>query len=234
MATVTLSPEISALIEEFKSELKSELERKPAVEETPEMDVEVWSKLPQELLMRVLSHLPSVITRNFIVVCKSWKSEFQQIQISVPLCLSPAFLGGGLNGCSIGPTTVHNSFGCVYDSHGFMQGDSILHHLYLLQSLPTYSLRKLTLDFLATCGRVVTTCKSLICYRSDRTAPNLFSICNPITRTWKSLPPPIELRSNTDFIGMSFDPCARRCMLVIGVNNNTGGHRNQLVMEIFD
>ncbi|GLJ24796.1 hypothetical protein SUGI_0474120 [Cryptomeria japonica] len=204
-------------------ELKSELGRKPPVEETSEMDVQLWSKLPEELLMRVLSHLPTLIMRNFMVVSKSWKTDFQQCQISVPLCLSPAFLIGGL--------------------HGNNDHRIPIHRLYLLQSLPTYPLRKLSLDFLEACGHVLTTCKSLLCYRSysrgfnlkeaRKSAPSyLFSICNPITRTCKRLPP---IQSYPDFIAMSFDPCAKRCLLVIGVNNNTtGGHRNQLVMEIFD
>ncbi|GLJ24783.1 hypothetical protein SUGI_0473920 [Cryptomeria japonica] len=170
--------------------------------------------------MRVLSHLPTVIMRKFMVVCKSWRTEFQQSQLSVPLCLSPAFLIGGLHS--------HN------DYH--------VHHLYLLQSLPTYPLRKLSLDFLATCGIVMTTCKSLVCHVSfgscfnfddirESICSHTFSICNPITRTWKRLPP---IRSYRDFIAMSFDPCARRCLLVVGETNNTRGHRNQLVMEIFD
>ncbi|XP_057830097.2 F-box protein At5g49610-like [Cryptomeria japonica] len=187
------------------------------------MDVQVWSKLPEELLMRNLSDLPSLIMRKFVVVCKSWRTQFQQSQLSVPLSLFPAFLIGSLHS--------HND----YDN------------LYLLQSPVTYPLRKLSLDFLATSGHVVTTCKSLLCYvsyprsfifkdtKSSICGPSdLFSICNPITRTWKRLPPPIQLRSDTHFIAMSFDPCARRCLLVIGVNNNTGGDRNQLVMEIFD
>ncbi|GLJ24782.1 hypothetical protein SUGI_0473910 [Cryptomeria japonica] len=212
-----------AMKKELESELISELKRKLAVEETLEMDVEVWSKLPEELLMRVLSHLPTLIMRKFKIVCKSFNNILlaKQIHLSVP-----AFLFGGMHGCS--------SYPLIHDSHDCWYHDSFLHHLYLLQSLPTYPLRKLTLRFLATRGKVVTTCKSLLCYRSDRTPPNLYSICNPITRTWKSLPPPIQLLSETHFIAMAFDPCARRCLLVIGVNNNSGGHRNQLVMEIFD
>ncbi|GLJ24797.1 hypothetical protein SUGI_0474130 [Cryptomeria japonica] len=211
------------LQEELKLELKSELERKPAVEETSEMDVQVWRKLPAELLMRVLSHLPTLIMGKFMVVCKSWGTELHQSQLSVPLCLSPAFLIGGLHG--------HNDY------------DRPIHHVYLLQSLPTYPLRKLSLDFFAVCGYVVASCKSLLCYRSypevyilkearKSTPSYLFSICNPITRTCKRLPP---IQFYPDFIAMSFDPCAKRCLLVTGVNNNnTGGHRNQLVMEIFD
>ncbi|GLJ24800.1 hypothetical protein SUGI_0474180 [Cryptomeria japonica] len=176
------------------------------------MDIQVWNKLPEELIMRVLSHLPTIIMIKFMVVCKSWRTQFQQSQLSVPLCLSPAFLIGGLH--------------VRYDNN------PAVHHLYLLQSLPTYPLRKLSLDFLATCGHVVTTCKSLLCYHSYRGVSGWDGIiCNPITRTWKRLP---HVQFRPRFIAMSFDPCSRRCLLVIGVSDNYGGHRNQLVMEIFD
>ncbi|GLJ24787.1 hypothetical protein SUGI_0473990 [Cryptomeria japonica] len=209
----------------LESELESELKRKPGAEETLEMDVEVWSKLPEELLMRVLSHLPIPIMRKFKFVCKSFNC--QQIHSSVPPYAYPAFVIGGMRGCKLVILARHEKHRCRYN-------DSYLHHLYLIQSLLNYALRKLTLEFFATCGRVVTSCKSLLYYRSERTEPNSFSICNPITRTWKSLPTPIQLRSETHFIAMSFDPCAKRCVLVIGVNDNTGGRRNRLVMEIFD
>ncbi|GLJ24790.1 hypothetical protein SUGI_0474020 [Cryptomeria japonica] len=136
------------------------------------MDVEVWSNLLEELLMRVLSHLPTIIMIKFKVVSKSRRTEFRQ-SIKCPSLF-----------------------------------------------VPWFSYRSYHTDY----------------FKDIETAtPSFFySICNPITRTCKRLPPAIQLRSEMHFIAMSFDTFARRCLLVIGVNNNTGGHRNQLVMEIFD
>lgn len=100
-------------------------------------------------------------------------------------------------------------------------------------------MRKLSLDFLGTCGRTTTTAKSPLCYghyprfliQSGDSKSNLFSICIPMTRTLIRLPP---IQFYPHFIAMSFDPCERRCMLVVCVNNNAGGNENQIVVKMLD
>ncbi|GLJ24016.1 hypothetical protein SUGI_0457510 [Cryptomeria japonica] len=64
-------------------------------------------------------------------------------------------------------------------------------------------------------------------------APSLFYICNPVTRTWKMLPPLVELRSRQDFIGLAFDSFRKTFLLITGEYMR---HENQntVVMEMYD
>ncbi|GLJ34670.1 hypothetical protein SUGI_0697380 [Cryptomeria japonica] len=78
---------------------------------------------------------------------------------------------------------------------------------------------------------VVTSCKSVLCCSKDE-APTLFYICNPVTRTWKELPSPIQLR-RYDFIGLAFDGSTRVCILIIGRSLIIGEESN-MVVEVFN
>ncbi|KAH9309617.1 hypothetical protein KI387_037528, partial [Taxus chinensis] len=110
----------------LKLVLELELLKKPAIkEETIEMNGEIWSGLPQEILMLVLAKLPTLNIGKFRVVCKRWKfllsppgNALKRISSAVSPCNpSPAFLIGGL---------------CF--SH---MKKSVMNDLYLLQSVPT-------------------------------------------------------------------------------------------------
>ncbi|GLJ24017.1 hypothetical protein SUGI_0457520 [Cryptomeria japonica] len=182
----------------LKLVLELELKKNPAIEEkNTDMGHKIWSRLSQELLLLVLAKLPILAIGKFRVVCKQWTfllsppaNNFKSISSAVSSCnSSPAFLIEGL-------------------SFAHMK-NFVLNDLYLLQSAPTSRRHRLSLDFLgALNGSVVTSCKSLLCYscydKGAPDAPSLFYICNPVTRTWKMLPPLVELRSRQDFIGLDF------------------------------
>lgn len=208
-------------------ELELELKRKPAIkEESSERDDEIWSRLPQELLLLVLAKLPTLVSRKLRVVCKEWRFLlspptiiFKSISSAVSPCnTSPAFLIGGL-------------------SFTHMK-NSVLNDLYLIQSAPTSCMHRLSTDFLgAFNGSVATSCKSILCFLSNDKggleAPSLFYICDPVTRTWKMLPPLVGFRSRQDFIGLLLDSFTRRFILITG-GNRRHESQNTLVMEMYD
>ncbi|GLJ34682.1 hypothetical protein SUGI_0697510 [Cryptomeria japonica] len=182
------------------------------------MNSEIWSSLPEEIIVLVLAKLPTLTIGRFRAVCKQWKSllspslAFQRITPFVHPCSTPAFLIGRL-----------------HPSHWV---NSLNSNLYLLQSLPNSHMYRLSLDFLAPDSiNVVTACKSVLCC-SKNGAPTSFYICNPVTKTCKELPPSIQLRQY-DFVGLAFDVSTRLCILVIG-RTVIMAEENHMVVEIYD
>ncbi|GLJ51601.1 hypothetical protein SUGI_1096720 [Cryptomeria japonica] len=197
-----------------------------------EMDTKIWSELPEELLMLVLSSLPTLIGRNFGLVCKRWQDlllpspMFREISSTLVPSSSPAFLVGATYSPYRGKT----------------------HRLYLLDSQPL-GVYPFSLDFLGR-GRfsVLTSCKGILCCRSSHTqgGPTLYYIFNTLTRTSLSLRPPPDhkrlppYRSPSDFVrylgfyGLEFDSATRSCILVIGYNNPINGEMNNMEMQIYD
>ncbi|GLJ34677.1 hypothetical protein SUGI_0697450 [Cryptomeria japonica] len=76
---------------------------------------------------------------------------------------------------------------------------------------------------------VVTSCSSMLCCSKDE-ALTLFYLCNPVTKTWKELPHPTQLR-RYDFIGLAFDGSTRVCSLIIG-RTLILGEENNMVKEL--
>lgn len=182
------------------------------------MNSEIWDSLPEELLVLVLAKLPILTIGRFRAVCKQWKSllspslGFRRITPFVHPSSTPAFLIGRL-----------------HPSHSL---NSLNNNLYLLQSLPNSHIHRLSLEFLAPDSiNVVTACKSVLCC-SKNGSPTSFYICNPITKTCKQLPPPIQLR-HYDFVGLAFDVSTRLCILVIG-RSVIMTEENNMVVEIYD
>ncbi|GLJ51604.1 hypothetical protein SUGI_1096780 [Cryptomeria japonica] len=221
------------LVSALKSESEMNLKGIIAMNgEQIEMDNKIWSELPEELLILVLSSLPTLISRNFRVVCKRWQDlllpspMFRDISSTLVPSSSPAFL-----------------VGAAYSPHSRKT-----HRLYLLDSRPL-GVYPFSLDFLGR-GRfsVLTSCKGILCCRSSYTqgGPTFFYIFNPLTRTSLSLrspPDPKRLppyRSSFDFVrylgfyGLAFDSATRSYILVIGYNNPINGERNNMEMQIYD
>ncbi|XP_057846755.2 F-box protein At5g49610 [Cryptomeria japonica] len=183
-----------------------------------DMNSEIWGRLPEELVMIVLAKLPTLVNGKFRAVCKQWKlilspsQCFQRITQFVHPSSTPAFLIGRLLPSQW--INFHNN------------------NLYLLQPVSNSHVYKLSLEFLARDSiNVVTSCKSVLCCSKDG-APTLFYLCNPVTKTWKKLPPPTQLR-RYDFIGLSFDCSTRTCILIIG-RTIIVGEDNNMVMEIYN
>ncbi|GLJ51613.1 hypothetical protein SUGI_1096940 [Cryptomeria japonica] len=62
------------LVSALKSESEMNLKGRSAMKgEQIEMDNKIWSELPEELLLLVLSSLPTLTSRNLRVVCKRWQ-----------------------------------------------------------------------------------------------------------------------------------------------------------------
>ncbi|GLJ34671.1 hypothetical protein SUGI_0697390 [Cryptomeria japonica] len=181
------------------------------------MNSEIWCRLPEELLVIVLAKLPTLLTAKFRAVCKQWKfllspsQGFQRIIQFVHPCSTPAFII-----CRLYPSHRINSFN---------------NNLYLLQPPSNSHLHRLSLKILAPDSiNVVASCKSVLCCSKDE-APTLFYICNPVTKTWKELPPP-KLR-RYDFIGLAFDGSTRVCILIIGRTLIIGEESN-VVVDVFN
>ncbi|XP_057861833.2 F-box/kelch-repeat protein At1g57790-like [Cryptomeria japonica] len=216
------------LVSALKSE--SEMNQKGRIGmngEQIEMDNKIWSRIPEELLIVVLSSLPTIVSRNFRVVCKRWQDlllpspMFREISSTIVPSSSPAFL--------VGPTYSHSEK---------------THRLYLLDSQPL-GVYPFSLDFLGPgCFSVLTSCKGILCCRSSYTP--FFYIFNPLTRASLSLMSPADpIRlphklSSFDFVrylgfyGLAFDSATRSCILVIGYNNPINGERNNMEMQIYD
>ncbi|GLJ24897.1 hypothetical protein SUGI_0476300 [Cryptomeria japonica] len=205
--------DLECMLKEMKLELAGGLKVGIARAKSIEMNSEIWSSLPEELLMLIVANLSTLISGRFSAVCKHWKHLLSPgktfISAVVPICSSPAFL-----------------FGCFRPS---CLTKYLLEDWYLFQSEPTCPMYKFSLEFLEQGSvNVVTVCKSLLCCSKDRTSTS-FCICNPVTRTWIVVPPATQLK-RWDFIGLAFDTSTRMWTLVIGMNQGT----NNIVMEIYD
>ncbi|GLJ51593.1 hypothetical protein SUGI_1096560 [Cryptomeria japonica] len=203
-----------------------ELKRRVAMnEESIEIDIEIWSKLPEKPLMVVLSCLPTFINRDLRLVCKRWQyllspaPMFRQISSTLVPSSSPAFFIGNKRE--------------KYFPH------TLSHSLFLLHSEPL-GVYPLSLDFMGSeIGGVLTACKNILCCLSRyvKREPCSYYICNPLTTTWIKLPPlpyPIPRISEFKFHGLAFSSATRSCILVIGCNFPINGEKNNMVMEIYD
>ncbi|GLJ24793.1 hypothetical protein SUGI_0474060 [Cryptomeria japonica] len=201
---------------ELDQELKNEAATK---EETVEMNSEIWSKLPQELLMRIIAQLPTLFSARFRAVCKGWKHllspefNYQMLQSTVVQSSFPAFLISGVR---------------YSNTRNLVQED-----LSLLQALPSLRMYKLPLNFCPyELNSVVTCCRSFLCCFGLMERKSTLFICNPMTRTFKTLPSISLLR--IDFCGFSVDASTRTFILVMGLNNCINGVRNNMEINMYD
>ncbi|GLJ28086.1 hypothetical protein SUGI_0551430 [Cryptomeria japonica] len=180
------------------SELIQSLQIGTTGAENIEMNREIWCRLPHDLLIQIVAHLPTLTRWRFKNVCKQWQQLFlqenlfsQSVSSLVPARSFPAFIFG----------------------HSVMLEK--FEHCLLLEPRSRCPVRRLILEFFEFRKvRILTACKSLICLCSNG-YPISFYICNPVIKTWIELPR-IQGFDRCDFVGMSFHIPTRVCTLLVG------------------
>eukprot|EP00249_Psilotum_nudum_P023345 c28840_g1_i1 orf=767-1825(-) len=153
------------------------------------MESKVWSGLPEHLLPRILSYLPTESALRFRCVCKSWKKIMDSPQFldlcSKHACCTPWLL----------MFKQQESRVCrVYDSFQNKW------HTLSLGFLP-----RGVKDVAAASG-------GLLCFRFDISAT--LAVCNPLTKVWKQLPP-MQFIQTSFAVGMVVDRNLRGYKVVV-------------------
>ncbi|GLJ24791.1 hypothetical protein SUGI_0474030 [Cryptomeria japonica] len=208
---------------ELDEELKNQ---SPTNEDTVEMYSEIWSKMPQNLLMCVIAQLPTIFSVRFRAVSKEWKHllspayTYQMSPSSVVQSSLPAFVISGVR---------------LSSTRNLVRED-----LTLLQAVTSPRMYKLTLNFCPyELKCVVASCRSFLCCSGLIEGNRALFICNPVTRTFKTLPfITVDKFDFTldifDFCGFTFDASTRAFILVIGLNNCIEGERNNMQINLYD
>ncbi|KAJ7555825.1 hypothetical protein O6H91_05G056400 [Diphasiastrum complanatum] len=140
-----------------------------------DMDPGIWSNLPEELMDRVLAALPLLAFLQLRSVCKQWcslihSSHFCQLRQHSGVSHKPCFL-------------FHVSVG------------STGHLLIYDPALGKWG--KQTLSFLppGISASLVSVSGGLLCFKASKSDSACYLVCNPITKAYKELPPPLRYRS---------------------------------------
>eukprot|EP01018_Ginkgo_biloba_P026208 Gb_31354 [translate_table: standard] len=183
------------------------------------MDSDVWSGLPDDVLIQVLARLPKKSLFRFKSVCKKWRS--------IPT--DPHF------------TNLHSRFSSSKSGFFFqvVPGPPSKNSFLFIDQ--TFEHSELSLDFLPDQVLVRASCHGLLCCDSimDR---GVYYICNPMTREWKLLP---NRRKNpakrydpdeATLVGLAFYPSTQRCKVVFAGYYTRFGQRSRdiLVTQIYD
>lgn len=173
------------------------------------MDVRVWSALPEDIIEKVLAWLPLTSVLRFRSVCRRWNSVLLSGRFASSHSKSSPLRPCFLL-CTIG------QFACTFDP-------SLNKWLTLLK--PT-----------SPGASVVASTGSLFCLGNQVTECKVLSVCNPITRCLKQLPPMIKVRL-IHKVTMIEDRLSNTYRIVVAGEDGLptpNPHTFNLMTEIFD
>ena len=146
----------------------------------PEMDSEIWGKLPHDLIVKVLAWLPPPYAVRMRSVCKSWNSlVFSQDDVSRATPHEPWILV-----CNY---TSNCQTVCAFDP--------TLQKWYKGIPLIFQGLKASNIQVCTSAGGF------LLC----RSMEHVLYICNPLTRTWQKLPPCLTPMAGFTFEGFEMN-----------------------------
>lgn len=173
-----------------------------------EMDAEIWSRLPEELLHKVVAHLPVPAYLRFRSVCKSWEA----------LAASEIFLA------NVQP---QEPWFLVYDV-GDPSNDSDSVHLEPIASAYSFSeqkWRRLRLPLSTRNLKPLSSSEGLICFgciitsEDDELPEYPLVVVNPITQDFYNLPPMLEPDDLPlpwfSSVGLTVDPVTKAYKVVV-------------------
>ncbi|KAL2650801.1 hypothetical protein R1flu_018929 [Riccia fluitans] len=148
--------------------------REPSVEPEPGLDSDVWSRLPDSLVERIIARLPIIDLFRFRAVCKRWNA----------FMTNPGFLSSCANTPHVGPWFLLFTRGDYRNGLTHDQNTSKWHRIPLFAHLPPY-------ESLYPCAAA----KGLVCFISRFNALGTMTlvVCNPLTSSWRELPPIMEI-----------------------------------------
>ncbi|KAJ7558510.1 hypothetical protein O6H91_04G043700 [Diphasiastrum complanatum] len=163
------------------------------------MDERVWSRLPEEVLERILAAMPVPSILRLRSVCKAWNSllaskkftDFwlQHFKSRTPCYLMPAFL-------------IRDTLTLLMPE--FSWGEA-------------QNLRNLT----PSAAELVASDGGLLLFRfGSLRMPQVYVVCNPMTGKWKCLPRIVQTTGRHSFIGIGTDSASNTYKVVISGNQS--------------
>ncbi|KAJ7517181.1 hypothetical protein O6H91_21G013300 [Diphasiastrum complanatum] len=155
------------------------------------LDPELWTGLPEDVLDKVLARLPAQSLARFRCVCKRWNSILHS--------------RGFLNLCSQTPGR---------DSWILMFADPYYKAVFAYIPKENKWLH-IRLAFLPSHVDNVTAAGGLLCFRLlEANGSSSMCICNPVTRSWRKLPP-MRGRWSGNLVGMVMDMKTLRYKVIV-------------------
>ncbi|XP_024386091.1 F-box/kelch-repeat protein At5g15710 [Physcomitrium patens] len=178
----------------------SEFHTNITLDPSPTLDPHIWSNLQPELVARILAHLPLTSLFHKRLVSKSWDREIYSVQdirdVSIRQNLR-SWLVLFENGGPVNPHKLHAYDPIRIDWHTF----TTIPHFATVQKIGGLSL----------CGAAA----GLLVYKISSLKSHFirFGVFNPITRSWKELPPLLKRRQkpvvNMYWEDSGFEPSTR-------------------------
>lgn len=169
---------------------------------TKPTDTEVWSKLPFDLVARILAHLPIVSRIHTRVIRKKWDREINCGQILG--CLPCPGYKSWLFLCdNRGTGEIHNVYAyCPWAGQWYPME---------LDSLPHFSVEQSKAGW-----RLCAAAGGLLCYTFCALEAQFVGlcVCNPITKSWKRLPP-LNFKREKPIVAMLVDSSFKSYKIVV-------------------
>lgn len=206
---------------------------KPCTTLSPILDPQIWGNLHPELVTRILSNLPLTDLIHTTLVCRKWDREVFSGQIlghhyqdpSPPP--STATTTGALNSSSPSSTTNNNSWLFLFENGG----PGSAHRLHAFDPLRNAWNIFTTIPHFATVQKIggLSLCGSasgLMLYKISALKSHFsrFGVFNPITGSWKKLPPLIRRRQNPVVVMFMYSSKVKN-----NSNHGQGGHYKLVV-----
>lgn len=173
------------------------------------LDPAIWSYLPEDLLDRTIAWLPLASFCRFRSVCKRWNSMVS-------------------TGCFL---RLYNDIP-TRESWILMFADP--HYQFVFAYIPNQNKwLTLPLSFLPSDIYNVTVAGGLLCFRLvEANGSSSMCICNPVTRSWRKLPPMIG-RYYGNLVGMVVEPDSIAYRIVVQTNHLMWDDRHLLRTEVY-
>ena len=179
---------------------------KPCTTLSPSLDPQIWGNLHPELVTRILSNLPLTDLIHTTLVCRKWDREVFSGQIlghhyhQEPSPPPPSSrTTGALDSSSPSSTTTNNSWLFLFENggpgsaHRLHAFDPLRNAWNIFTTIPHFATVQ-KIGGLALCGSA----SGLMLYKISALKSHFsrFGVFNPITGSWKKLPPLIRRRQN--------------------------------------